>query len=157
MPDEVVVRPAADRDVPAILEVLLGGSRDPSAEDPTAPERYVEAISRIRAASGDVLVAEVGGEVVGVCQVSVIEHLQHAGGRVAEFESVHVAASHRNRGVGATLIAAALEWAQDRGCYRAQLTSHESRLDAHRFYARCGFVDSHAGFKRVLGGPDRSS
>jgi hypothetical protein len=31
-----------------------------------------------------------------------------------------------------------------------QLTSHEDRGDAHRFYASLGFVPSHVGFKLVL-------
>jgi hypothetical protein len=31
-----------------------------------------------------------------------------------------------------------------------QLTSNKARQDAHRFYQRLGFVESHVGFKMVL-------
>jgi hypothetical protein len=33
---------------------------------------------------------------------------------------------------------------------RLQLTTDKSRLDAHRFYARLGFVASHEGMKRTM-------
>ncbi|MDF2580593.1 MAG: family N-acetyltransferase, partial [Microbacterium sp.] len=31
-----------------------------------------------------------------------------------------------------------------------QLTSDAARVDAHRFYRRLGFVDSHVGFKYAV-------
>jgi GNAT superfamily N-acetyltransferase len=147
---ELVVRPALPEDAPAIARLLAAGTRTPSAEDPSAPERYADATARIRAAGGDVLVADYEGVVVGVCQVLLLQHLQHAGGKVAEVESVHVDDEHRRHGVGASLLNAAVEWAAAAGCYRVQLTSHEDRGDAHRFYASLGFVPSHVGFKLVL-------
>lgn len=147
---DVVVRPAVPADAPAIARLLAEGTRTPQAEDPTAPERYVEATERIRRSNGDVLVADYGGEVAGVCEVLLLEHLQHAGGKVAEVESVHVNEAHRRLGVGAALLTAAVGWAAEKGCYRVQLTSHEDRGDAHRFYASLGFVPSHVGFKLVL-------
>lgn len=147
---EVKVRPADDGDAAAIARLLVAGTREPQAEDPSAPQRYAEATRRIRRANGDVLVAEFGGTVAGVCEVLLLEHLQHAGGKVAEVESVHVDEDYRRHGVGAALLKAAVDWAADKGCYRVQLTSHEDRGDAHRFYASLGFVPSHVGFKLVL-------
>lgn len=147
---EVAVRPAVPGDAPAIARLLAQGSRTPDAEDPSAPERYTAATERIRAAGGDVLVADYDGAVAGVCQVLLLQHLQHAGGKVAEVESVHVGDEHRRHGVGAALLDAAVTWAAAKGCYRVQLTSHEDRGDAHRFYAARGFVPSHVGFKLVL-------
>jgi GNAT superfamily N-acetyltransferase len=147
---EVVVRTATAADASAVARLLVAGSRTPDAEDPTTPERYAVAMERIRAAGGDVLVAEFDGAVVGVCQVLLLQHLQHAGGKVAEVESVHVDDAHRRNGVGASLVDAAIRWAADQGCYRVQLTSHEDRGDAHRFYAAQGFVPSHVGFKLML-------
>jgi len=48
------------------------------------------------------------------------------------------------------LIEWAIEEARRRNCYLVQLTSNNSRLDAHRFYTRLGFTQSHAGFKLQL-------
>lgn len=146
----MLVRAARPGDVDRLVAILVGGSREPDAEDPMHPERYVRALERIRAAGGDVLVAERDGEVAGLAQVLVLEHLQHAGGRVAEVESVHVDERHRRTGVGSALLAEAVRWATARGCYRVQLTSHVARGEAHAFYERCGFTASHVGYKLPL-------
>jgi GNAT superfamily N-acetyltransferase len=37
-----------------------------------------------------------------------------------------------------------------RGCARVQLTSDNSRTDAHRFWERLGFSPTHRGFKLTL-------
>ncbi len=50
--------------------------------------------------------AEVEGEVVGVCQLIVFRHLQARGGLCAEIESVHVHPDHRGSGVGSALLRA---------------------------------------------------
>ncbi len=44
----------------------------------------------------------------------------------------------------------AVEEARARGCALVQLTTDKSRVDAHRFYERLGFVASHEGMKLVL-------
>jgi ribosomal protein S18 acetylase RimI-like enzyme len=43
-----------------------------------------------------------------------------------------------------------LERAKARGCHLAQLSTHKSRTDAHRFYERLGFEKSHVGMKLSL-------
>ena len=52
-----------------------------------------------------------------------------------------------------------MEWAVDlgraRGAVLAQLTTDRRRTDAHRFYERLGWVDSHKGMKLDLTGPPR--
>ncbi len=40
--------------------------------------------------------------------------------------------------------------ARERGCALVQLTSDKARAEAHRFYARIGFVPSHVGMKLTL-------
>jgi GNAT superfamily N-acetyltransferase len=44
----------------------------------------------------------------------------------------------------------AIEAARARGCSLVQLTSNKKRVDAHRFYQRLGFAQSHEGFKYSL-------
>jgi GNAT superfamily N-acetyltransferase len=63
---------------------------------------------------------------------------------------MHVHPDHRARGIGAVLLAAAVERARAAGCFRVQLTSNKARVDAHRFYLRHGFEESHEGFKLLL-------
>jgi len=131
--------------------MALGGVPGrPLRETPGDAEPYGRALREIAAGEGGVLVAELDGEVVGVCQLIVFRHLQARGGLCAEVESVHVHPDHRDRGVGTALIGAAVERARTLGCYRVQLTSNEVRHDAHRFYERLGFTPSHVGFKLAL-------
>jgi GNAT superfamily N-acetyltransferase len=67
---------------------------------------------------------------------------------------VRVDSSVRRRGIGGWLVSRALENARKRGCRLAQLTSDRRRSEAHRFYERLGFTDSHIGYKLLLESPE---
>jgi GNAT superfamily N-acetyltransferase len=145
-----LVRPIAYDDVAAAVDLLRGGSLTPEFEEVTRVEDYWAAVEETRRQRGDVLVAEVDGEVVGVLQVIIFQHFQHAGGWCCEIESVHVRGDMRSHGIGATMLAAAEELARVRGCYRMQLTSRNVREDAHRFYLANGYELTSQGFKKYL-------
>jgi GNAT superfamily N-acetyltransferase len=148
-----LIRPATEADLGRIVELLMLGAvsgAPEGAEDPADLSPYRAALAEIETGEGAVLVAELGGQVVGTCQLIVFRHLQRRGGRCAEIESVHVHPDHRGAGIGSALMEAAVARARALGCYRVQLTSNAVRADAHRFYERLGFVPSHVGFKRAL-------
>ncbi len=148
---DVEVRLATPADAAAVAVLLAGGTLFPEHEDATAAADYAAAIAEIVATPGlTLLVAEQDGVIVGMCEVITFRHVQHRGGRCAELESLHVAAPHRSRGIGAELLAAAIRYARERGCYRLQLTTNRQRVDAQRFYVRHGFVASHVGMKLDL-------
>jgi len=147
---DVLIRPIALDDVAAASLVVQEGSLTPGAEDEANVAAYWAAVEETRRRRGDVLVAEVDGEVVGVCQVMVFPHFQHTGGWCAELESVHVRGDLRSMGIGAQLLAGAEALARERGCYRVQLTSRNVRSDAHRFYTAQGFEQTSQGFKKSL-------
>src|SRR5664280_473534 len=111
----------------------MGGSLTPESEETDRPGDYWAAVEETRRQRGDVLIAEEDGEVIGVCQVIIFQHFQHAGGWCCELESVHVRDDCRSRGIGAAMLAAAEAVAVTKGCYRMQLTSRNVRGDAHRF------------------------
>jgi GNAT superfamily N-acetyltransferase len=94
-----------------------------------------------------VLVAEIEGRIVGTFQLTYLRQLTLRGGLVAQIEAVRVAAPLRSRGLGAEMMRWAMGEARARGCARMQLTSDKRREDAHRFYRRLGFKQSHEGFK----------
>jgi GNAT superfamily N-acetyltransferase len=85
-----------------------------------------------------------------MCQLIMFRHIQDRGGRCAEIESMHVDERFRSQGIGGVLLGAAIEAARAAGCYRVQLTSNQTRGDAHRFYLAHGFEASHQGFKLYL-------
>ena len=147
----VRVGPIERDEVAAAVHLLKAGTLSPDTEHLERLDAYWDAVLETRRRLGDVLVARVEGDVVGVCQVMVFVHFQHSGGWCCEVESVHVRAELRSRGVGAHLLAAAETLARERGCYRIQLTSRNVRVDAHRFYTRLGFEQNSQGFKKTLG------
>jgi ribosomal protein S18 acetylase RimI-like enzyme len=151
-PGGLVVRRATEADLGAVVVLLGLGAVPgrPQREDPADLAPYAAALRAIDRAGDLVLVATLGDDVVGVCQLIVLQHLQAKGGRCAEIESVHVHPDLRGRGIGSTLVRDAIARARAQGCYRVQLTSDQERPDAHRFYERLGFTPSHLGFKLPL-------
>lgn len=150
---DVVVRSARPGHARRLAELLTQGTLW-GGERPEDPEPYRVAIEDIAATPGnDLLVAEMDGEIVGMCQLIVMRQLQHRGGWCAEIETVHVDVARRRAGIGTALVAAAVAEAVRRGCFRVQLTSNTQRRDAHRWYERLGFVPSHTGFKLPLAEP----
>lgn len=153
--DLVVIRSAGSDDVERLVELLEYGSLIDRKEDSSNLDVYLSALVQIQETSGsDLLVAELDGEVVGMCQLMVFRHFQCQGGLCAEIESMHVHPAFRSRGIGGQLLSSAVEAARRAGCYRVQLTSNSQRTEAHRFYVRQGFQPSHVGFKRLLDPPE---
>lgn len=146
----LIIRPIDFGDVEGAATIVQEGSLSPESERPDQVDAYWAAVLDTRARLGDVLVADRDGEVVGVCQVIVFTHFQHAGSRCAELESVHVRSDCRSQGIGAALLAAAESLAGSVGCYRVQLTSRNVRADAHRFYVANGYDQGSQGFKKLL-------
>lgn len=148
---QVYVRDALDGDVEDLVDVLLDGRLGPGADDPHYINDYVDALREIDRTDGSyLLVAELGGRIVGMLQLFTFRHFQHRGGRCAEIESMHVVEDQRNSGVDGQLLDYAVSRAKDLGCYRLQLTSSIKRDDAHVFYADHGFKETHKGFKQYL-------
>ena len=147
------IRLATEADVPRIVELIHLGAAGMSPEEPGPPlaQGYYDGFAAIRAHPGvDAYVAELDGEVVATFQLAIIPNLSHRGRPVAQVESVHVAAEWRGHGIGEQLLRFAIAEARRHGCFRLQLTSNKSRTDAHRFYRRLGFEQSHEGMKLAL-------
>ena len=153
MSEAILMRPARLEDLAEIVRLLaddpLGAERERYADPP--PMGYLEAFEKIAADPRNLLVvAEVGGAVVGCLQLTFIPGLSFQGAELALLEGVRVAASHRSEGRGSAMVQWAMDEARGRGCRQMELLTHASRADARRFYARLGFEPSHIGMKRAL-------
>lgn len=151
---DIRVRLARRADVPAIVRLLsddpIGSTREQTGE-PLA-QAYWDAFDAIAAQRGnEVLVAEAAGEVAGCLQLTVIPGLSRTGATRGQLEGVRVSARHRGRGIGESLVRAAVERARGHGCRLVQLTTDRTRVDAQRFYERLGFEATHIGMKLTLG------
>jgi len=147
----VIFREATRHDLPAIIALLaddvLGKARDFTVVD----EAYERAFADIDADSRNhLIVADDGGEIVACMQITYIPGLGRHGSERSQIEAVRVRSDRRGHGVGRDMMVWAIEQARQRGCAMMQLTTDKSRLDAHRFYTRLGFVASHEGMKLPL-------
>jgi ribosomal protein S18 acetylase RimI-like enzyme len=148
-----VVRPAQSSDLPSIIALLADDDLGRSREDASVPVngKYVEAFEALERDPNQlmaVLVAD--GVVVGCLQISFIPGLSRLGMWRGQIESVRIASSHRDEGLGRRLIEWAIAECRKRGCGLVQLTTDKTRLDAKRFYESLGFRASHEGMKLNL-------
>jgi ribosomal protein S18 acetylase RimI-like enzyme len=144
----ITVRPARRGDVAAIIAMLaddhLGRARE-RLEEPL-PRSYFDAFDAIeRAANLQLVVAEEAGRVVGCLQLCLLPGLSSQGATRALVEDVRVASDRRGRGIGEQLLQWAIAEARAKQAALIELLTHESRVDAQRFYERLGFSRSHVG------------
>ena len=144
----VTIRRARRDDVGAIVAMLaddpLGSGRE-RIEDPL-PASYFRAFEAVEKDPNiQLVVAEEGGAVVGCLQLCILPGISSQGAARALIEDVRVASHCRSRGVGEQLVQWALAQARARQCRLVELLTHNTRLDAQRFYKRLGFAPSHVG------------
>jgi len=148
----VLVRRATLDDLQAIIELLsddpISAGRGDVANDEDRPA-YAAALNRIIHDPGnELLVVNRDEAVVGTLQLTVIPGMARRGSTRLLIEAVRVASTERSSGIGSALMRWVVERAAlDLAAAMVQLTSDAAREDAHRFYRRLGFVDSHVGFK----------
>ena len=151
----VIIRPARRSDVPDIVAMLaddpLGRSRE-RIEDPLPPS-YFQAFEKIEADGNiQLMVSEAGdGSLVGCLQLCILPGLSSQGASRGLIEDVRVAARCRGQGIGEQMVQWAIHEARGRGCRLVELLTHQTRVDAQRFYARLGFQPSHVGMTLRFG------
>jgi GNAT superfamily N-acetyltransferase len=150
---EILFRLATRADLPYIVRMLaddeLGRQRE-KFEDPL-PESYYSAFEQIdNNPNHELIVAERDGEVIGTLHLMFLPSVSFQGGLRAQVESVRVDKRFQSQGIGSQMMKWSLERAKQRGAQVVQLTSHKTRVDAHRFYERLGFKGSHLGMKISL-------
>jgi len=96
------------------------------------------------------IVAERAGEVIGTLHLIFLPSVSFQGALRAQVESVRVDKRFQSRGIGSQMMKWTMELAAQRGARVVQLTTHKTRVDAHRFYERLGFRGSHLGMKLSL-------
>lgn len=149
----MLFRRATRSDLPAIVRMLADdalGSQRETYQEPLQ-ESYHAAFEQIdRDSNHELLVAEADGEVIGTLQLIFLPSISFQGGLRSQVESVRVDKRFQNRRIGSQLMEHAIRLAKTRGAHVMQLTTHNTRKDAHRFYERLGFQSSHAGMKLNL-------
>ncbi|MGO3927283.1 GNAT family N-acetyltransferase [Rhodopseudomonas pseudopalustris] len=147
--EAITIRPAKRADVVAIVKLLaddpLGQNRELVVEP--LPASYYKAFDAMhRAHHIQMMVAEDNdGQVIGCLQLAILPGLSSQGASRGIIEDVRVVSDRRSQGVGERLVRWAIGEALANGCKLLELFTHESRVDAQRFYKRLGFQPSHVG------------
>ena len=144
----ITIRRARRDDVGAIVAMLaddrLGSTRE-RIEEPLPPS-YFQAFEAVdRDPNIQLVVAEQNGVVVGCLQLCILPGLSSQGASRGLIEDVRVAAHCRSQGIGEQMVQWAVSEARSRGCKLVELLTHNTRVDAQRFYVRLGFQASHVG------------
>jgi ribosomal protein S18 acetylase RimI-like enzyme len=145
----VTIRPARRQDVADIVAMLaddpLGRGRE-RIDDPLPPS-YFLAFEAIEADDNIQLMVAQGsdGSVVGCLQLCILPGLSSQGACRGLIEDVRVAGRCRSQGIGEQMVQWAIDEARRRRCRLVELLTHQTRVDAQRFYLRLGFQPSHVG------------
>ena len=124
----------------------LGNLSDTGGLSPGTAREILRTIRR--AGLYHVLVA-VGtdGQVVGATTLLVEKKFIHGGGLVGHIEDVAVRRGYEGRGIGGSVVKAAVQMAEELGCYKVIL---DCREEVEAFYAKLGFSRHDLGMRLDL-------
>jgi RimJ/RimL family protein N-acetyltransferase len=136
---DIEVRSAGEQDRLRLATVFaaVAEERDGIATEPPVDVELRAATWRLEGG----LVAVVGGEIVGSIHVDVSSH---GFGEIG----MAVLRDWRERGVGSALLAAAIEWARQRGLHKLSLSVFAHNAPAIALYRKFGFVEEGCRIKQ---------
>jgi GNAT superfamily N-acetyltransferase len=134
---QVQIRPASREDLSELLILLQHLNR----ADPPLSKEHAESIWRdILGRSGvTVYVAEMAGELVGSCTLVVVPNLTRSGRSYALIENVVTHETYRGRGIGQSVLSAAIDHAWRENCYKIMLMTGRKDEAIIHFYEKAGF------------------
>jgi GNAT superfamily N-acetyltransferase len=146
--DDGEIRRASVDDLLGLLALYAQMHDEAAADRADGLEEVLQEISE--APHRALLVATLGGDVVGTLDFFVMANLTHGGRPWAGIENLVVDGDHRRQGIGGALMRVAVDLASHTGCYKLQLVSHQRRDAAHMLYSSLGFDAPVRGYRRYL-------
>jgi predicted N-acetyltransferase YhbS len=139
----MIVREAKAEDAPGIVALLqfLG--------HPVTEAKALENLKRLSALGELPLIAEKDGQVLGLIGVHLMVTV-HRDTPVGRIPVLVVREDLHGRGIGRMLVEAVEERLRQSGCTLIEVTSNNSRVDAHRFYERLGYELTSSRFMKRL-------
>ena len=136
----ITIRTAKPSDIPQLVQ-LLKELFTIEADFDFDPEKQAYGLNLLLNSEKDcVLVAELPSDnrVLGMCTVQTLISTAE-GGPVGLLEDLIVAADFRHQGIGAKLLAEAVNWAECQGLKRLHLLADKNNLPALNFYQKQGW------------------
>lgn len=136
--DGVVIRKARSEDLQTLaglLKLLFSIEQDFTCNEKKQLHGLRLLLENVGAV---VLVAEVEGQVVGMCSGQLVVSTAEGGASVL-VEDVVVRPDHRGKGIGHLLIQSLITWSQEKGGHRLQLLADKNNQAALDFYGHIGW------------------
>lgn len=154
--DDVIIRPATEDDIPAILAAYADSGIDRGeCLSPREARRIFERMSGYP--DYRVYVAMIHGTLCGTFALLIMDNLAHGGAPSGIVEDVAVPAKYQRRGIGRKMMDFAQARCADAGCYKLMLSSNEIRSGAHRFYESLGFERHGFSYRISISGAKSSA
>lgn len=137
----VAIRPARQQDLVRLVELLclLFAVEEDFGID---SGKQLQGLSlMLKNERGQVLVADVGGQVVGMVTGQLVVSTAE-GGLSVLVEDMVVGPEQRGRGVGRALLEGLAEWARQQGATRMQLLADANNQPALGYYRQLGWQDT---------------
>lgn len=132
------LRKAEPQDFTGVLALYRQlNPEDPMAEDGRDQAVFDEILSH---PNFHLLVAQEAGQIAATCYLNLIPNLTRNVSPYAIIENVVTEQTRRNQGLGKRIIAYALDYAWQAGCYKVMLQTGSRRESTHNFYRACGFA-----------------
>ncbi len=131
------IRPARPSDLTEILRMIRALSAF-HGDTATVTLEELQAMFFDTGAPASALLAVEGDKCLGYA--GLLPHIRlHSGARTLDVQHLYVAETHRSRGIGRALIAAAAEEAKDRGCFRLTIGTDPKNTSAQCAYRAMGW------------------
>ena len=142
MTEAIRIRPAAEADLPELVELLRQLFELEQDFEPDASKQQAGLSLMLESPFAELLVAECGGRVAGFCGVQ-LQISTAMGSYAAQIEDLVLHPEFRRRGIGSRLLDAAGAWAKQRGARRLQLNCDDQNLPAMLLYEARNWIRTH--------------
>jgi GNAT superfamily N-acetyltransferase len=143
MTEDLVIRPAEERDAEAIAALTETWGH------PLSPDEVrVKIRSFAQTAGHQFLAAEMAGAVVGFAAMNIALSPGRPG-RIGSISGMVVAAQYQRQGIGRRLVESAEDWFRSQGASYVRVTTASHRAEtAHPFYRALGYRQTGVRFDR---------
>jgi ribosomal protein S18 acetylase RimI-like enzyme len=134
-----VVVEADENDLPAIVELLAKlASSLQDARTPDQQQLISNCLSIIHHPHSRILLAKQDHETIGMLSISMRRTALHPAPS-ALIDELIVAEEHRGKGIGSSLLTAAIDMCRQIGCCEVEVSTEMSNENARAFYTASGF------------------
>ena len=141
-----MIRNATTEDLPGVLSLyqqLFPDEDYTNVDDFTQTWSEIVNDNKIRC-----FISYENGIAVSSCIITIIPNLTRNQRPYAVIENVITHRDYRKIGLGEAIIDKAVDYANEKNCYKVMLLSSSKRIEAHKFYKKIGFDgDSKKGFQ----------